>query len=235
MLHRRAFRDSSQIVDILSRNHGRLAVVARGVRARRSRWRGLLEPFRPLSLGWSLRGDLGTLTAAEPVGSAHTLGPRHVLGGFYINELLLNLTHRHDPQPEVYDLYAGAVGALAAGADLATTLRCFELDLLDELGYGLTLDREADNGRVLEPAARYRVEAGRGVQALGAGSQGARGYPGEVLLAVAARRFSEPGALRAARRLTRAALDALLDGRELKTRRVLSDMLKLGVPPGERR
>ena len=130
VLHHRPFRDTSRILDILSLEHGRLSLVARGARSAKSKLRGYLRPFTPLQLSWVIRSDLGTLTGAEMNGAPISLTGDALLSGYYVNELLLNLLHRHDPQPEIHAAYASTVAALAGSSDIAASLRHFEIELL---------------------------------------------------------------------------------------------------------
>ena len=114
----------------------------------------MLQPFQPLLLSWSGRGEAPPLTAAErgEGGEAPSrCRPRCLLAAFYLNELLLRLTTRHDPQPELFDHYQAPLGALRAGAALEPCLRMFEKRLLEALGYGVDLSSEAHGG-----AARRR-------------------------------------------------------------------------------
>ena len=145
VLHHRPFRDTSLLLEVLSMEHGRVGLVARGARGPRSRLKGLLQPFRPLLLSWQLRGELGTLTAAESaaVSAPPPSGGERLLGLYYLNELLLRLTARLDPHPGLYQGYAAAVAALADQAALAPELRRFEKRLLDVLGYGPELRFDA--------------------------------------------------------------------------------------------
>lgn len=119
LLHHRPFRDTSRILDLLSRDHGRVAVVARGSRAPRSRLGGILRPFSPLSVSWVSRADLGTLTGAEMDGVPLELSGDALLSAYYVNELLLRLMHRHDPQPDIFDAYARTIAELAAAPEPA--------------------------------------------------------------------------------------------------------------------
>ena len=113
VLHHREYRDTSRILDVFTAKHGRLTLFARGARGPKSKLASLLMPFRPLLVSWSGRGDAAQLTAAEPDGEALTLPPRQVLSGFYLNELIINLTTRHDPQPQLFErLRAGAAPAV---------------------------------------------------------------------------------------------------------------------------
>lgn len=224
LLHHRPFRDSSLLLDVVTLRHGRLALVARGARAARSRLKGLLRPFLPLRLSWHLRGDLGTLTGAELDRRPVSLAGEALLSGYYLNELLLAFLHRHDPQPDVFNAYRRSVEALGACAgNPAAFLRQFELELLSLLGYGVVLDRDAVSGAALEPAGRYeyRMEQGPvGVQK----TEGEMVFKGDQLLAIGERRFEDPAVLRDAGRLLRTVLAHHLGGRELKSRKVLVDL-----------
>ncbi|MFQ6004633.1 MAG: DNA repair protein RecO, partial [Woeseia sp.] len=139
LLHHRPFGETSKILDVLSPNHGRLALVARGSRSAKSRLRGILRPFLPLKLSWVIRSDLGTLTGAEMDGAPISLQGDALMSGYYVNELLLRLLHRHDPQPEIFSAYARTIKNLAATAHVAPPLRHFEMELLRLLGYALNL------------------------------------------------------------------------------------------------
>lgn len=221
ILHQRPFRDTSALLEVFSREHGRIGLVARGVRGPRSRLRGVLQPFRPLLLSWQQRGELGTLTAAELEGAAGVTpaGGDALLALYYLNELLLRLTGRMDPHRALYAEYAATVATLLAGAPVAPRLRRFEVRLLDELGYGLDLRRDA-TGDPVTPESSYRFDPAQGLFPCPEGASGA--FPGAVLLALADDGLEGPAALAAARRLLRAALDAHLDGRPLKTRELLA-------------
>jgi len=219
VLHQRPYRDTSLIVELFVRDHGRLSAFARGARGPRSRFAGL-QPFRPLLLSWSGRGESPTLSAAEDDGPAPApLPAERILSGFYLNELLLRLTVPHDPQPEVYAHYAATLARLRAGEPLETVLRRFEKRLLDLLGYGNDLRCEA-GGRAVEADGYYHFRPGAGLwPATAPDAEGA--VRGSVLLALAADEPPEDTAgQRQARQLLRAALDHCLDGRELRVRAV---------------
>ena len=162
ILHHRPFRDSSQILDVISREHGKLALVARGSRAARSKLKGILRPFLPLNLSWVQRSDMGTLTGAESAGEPLSLAGDALMAGYYVNELLINFLHRHDPQPEIFDLYQQTLRELRAGKAIAAALRHFEIQLLELIGYALNLQYEAGSEQPLQPAGfyEYRVEQG---------------------------------------------------------------------------
>lgn len=220
ILHHRPFRDTSVLLEVFSRDHGRIGLVARGARGPRSRLKAVLQPFRPLLLSWQLRGELGTLTGAEAAGAAAAppTGGDALLALYYLNELLLRLTARLDPHRELYDVYAGVVESLTTGGPVAPALRHFEKRLLDLLGYGPELRRDVA-GQPIDPAANYRYEPEVGLAACRPDVAGA--MLGSSLRALADDRLADARALADARRLLRAALEVHLDGRPLKTRELL--------------
>lgn len=226
LLHHRPFRDSSRIIDVLSRDFGRLSLVARGSRSAKSRLKGLLRPFLPLKLSWVIRGELGTLTGAELNGAPIALGGDALMSGYYLNELMLNLLHRHDPQPEIYSVYGTAIGNLTAAGDVAATLRRFEMEALGLLGYALMLDHEALTGEELETATRYEYRIEQGPVAGGA-ADGPMAFTGAELAAIARQEFTDPVTLSNAGRLLRHVITWHLDGRELQSRKVLREMRRV--------
>jgi DNA repair protein RecO (recombination protein O) len=228
LLHHRPWRDTSRILDVLTREHGRLTLFARGVRGPQAKLAPVLQPFQPLLLSFSGRGEAATLTGAERAEGCAALPPAALLSGFYLNELLVKLTTRHDPQPQLFDHYHGTLSALRGGAPLAPALRLFEKHLLEVLGYGLDLASEAHGGRPIEPAARYEFRPDAGLVAVAPGTQGA--LCGRSLLALAAGDLSTPAVLEDARRLLKAALGACLEGRTLATREVARAMVRKAAP-----
>ena len=223
LLHHRPFRDSSRILDILSRDHGRLSLVARGSRSARSKLGGVLRPFLPLQLSWVIRTDLGTLTGAEIGGAPISLNGDALLSGYYVNELILSLLHRHDAQPEVFEAYSAAIVALNAADDVAATLRRFEIELLRLLGYALNLDHDTETGQDLVRECRYEYRVVQGPVRTN-DPEGPMNFSGEELLDVARQDFSDPGTARNAARLLRNVIAWHLDGKELKSRKVLMEL-----------
>lgn len=229
VLHHRPYRDTSRILEVLTRDHGRLTLFARGVRAPRSRLAGLLRPFTPLLLSWSGRGDAAQLTAAEVAsGTARAatcaLPSRCLLPAFYLSELILKLTARHDPQPEIFASYALALEAWKDGAPVERELRLFEKRLLDTLGYGLDLGRQGD-GAPIAAKGCYQFRPGQGLQFAVAETPDA--FPGSALLSLAQERLESPADLEHARRLLRSALAQCLEGRSLNTRRIARSMQRM--------
>jgi DNA repair protein RecO (recombination protein O) len=222
LLHHRPWRDSSRILEVLTREHGRLTLFARGVRGPAARLAPVLQPFQLLLLSWNGRGEAPWLSAAECAQPSSPLPPGYLLAAFYLNELLLRLTTHHDALPELFDHYHDTLGQLRSGAPLELTLRRFEKRLLSVLGYGLELATEARTGRRIEPDGYYDFRPGQGL--VPARARSARSLAGRSLLALAADTLSDPRELEDARRLLQAALDACLEGRALSTRAVAKSM-----------
>ncbi|MDX1380436.1 MAG: DNA repair protein RecO [Xanthomonadales bacterium] len=162
VLHGRAYQESSLLLEVFAREHGRLGLVARGARGGRSRWKNMLQPFRPLLLSWNQRGELGTLTGADQVASPPALTGESLFCGLYANELLMRFLQRGDPHPDLFERYREMLTALAAGRSTQPVLRVFECRLLDAAGFGLQLDHEADSGELLSADAWYLYLPERG-------------------------------------------------------------------------
>jgi DNA repair protein RecO (recombination protein O) len=237
ILHHRPFRDTSQLLDVISREHGKVTLVARGSRSAKSKLRGILRPFQPLRLSWFLRSDLGTLTGAEIDASPLPLSGDALLSAYYVNELVLNFLHRHDPQPEIFDTYAQTIAALAQSGELAANLRVFEMELLRLLGYALNLEHDANLHAPIEEQRSYEYRVEQGPVSV-TRSEGPMVFAGVRLLGIAATRFEDPDVLRDAGRLLREVIRHHLDGRELKSRKVLLDLhrarMPKNLPPEER-
>jgi len=223
VLHHRPYRDTSRILELFTRDHGRVSLFARGARGGRSKGASLatiLQPFNRVLISWSGRGEAGQLIGAEFDGAFSVMPPDQLVNGYYLNELLLKLFARHDGHADVFALYASTIDAIKAG-DSIRALRIFEKRLLDALGYGLVLDIDAVSQ---EPVAadrmyHYRLEQGA-VRALDV-AEGSLVFPGSSLLSLAREDLTSAATLADSRRLLRAALDKCLDGRELKSRQVL--------------
>lgn len=217
ILHRRPYRDSSLLLEVFTREHGLLGLVARGAVSPRSRLKGLLQPFTPVLLSWMGDGDLATLSGGEEAGLPIALMHNRALAGLYVNELLVRLLPRRDPQPGLFAAYEILLADLAMAVDEEPPLRRFEKRLLEELGYGLSLDREADSGAPIVAEAHYRYVLDRGPLTVDATQTGVP-ISGRGLLALRDGMLNDPDILKEVKRLTRAALAEQLQGRALKTR-----------------
>jgi DNA repair protein RecO (recombination protein O) len=223
VLHHRPYRETSQLLEVIGRDHGRVGLVARGARGPRARWRSCLQPFQPLHLSWSGRGGLCTLSNAEPAAPPLSLAGDRLLSAWYLNELLLAFTTRGDPHPDLFVHYAAALSGLQGESRPEAALRRFELALLHEVGYGLNLEAEARSGLPLQSEQLYDYIAETGAVAVAEASPD-YAYSGAQLRRIAAGEFDRDGDLAAAKRLLRSILGHHLGDRGLKTRRVLAAM-----------
>ncbi|THF60893.1 DNA repair protein RecO [Pseudothauera rhizosphaerae] len=230
VLHTYPWRETSLIVEVFSRDHGRVAMVAKGARRPQSTLRGVLMAFQPLLVDWSGGGEVKTLVRAEWQGGQPLLTGRALLCGYYLNELLVRLTAREDPHPALFADYAQALRELAAGAPLAPLLRRFELALLHELGYGAGLDTEADSGEPVQPGRNYLYIIERGPVPLPDDlppTGDAPAISGRSLLAMAQGDFSAAETLAQSKTLLRAVINHYLGGQPLQSRRVLKELQEL--------
>jgi DNA repair protein RecO (recombination protein O) len=223
LLHHRPFRDTSRILDIISRDYGRLSLVARGSRSANSKLKGYLRPFLPVQMSWFIRSDLGTLTGAEMNGAPISLFGDALLSAYYINELLLHLLHKHDPQADIFVAYQKTIEALNLEADVAAILRRFEMELLRLLGYGLNLDHDTVSDAELAANGRYEYRIELGPVPV-TGGEGPMIFTGTELIAIREQAFSDPLVLKNANRLLRQVITWHLNGKELKSRKVLMEM-----------
>jgi len=234
ILHHRPFRDSSQILDIVTRDHGKIAVVARGSRSSKSRLTGVLRPFLPLRVSWVMKSDLGTLTGAETAGPPSGVVGDALISAYYVNELLMNFLHRHDPQPEIFALYKEVIDALVKSGNVAASLRSFEFECLSLLGYGVNLGHEFGSHAPLKADRYYQYRMEQGPVAVER-SGGALVFKGSVLNGVAEQRFDDPDILRAANRLLRDIIGFHLGGKELKSRKVMMELYRGRIAPAKPR
>ncbi len=212
VLHTRRYSDSSLLVDLLTREQGRVAGIAKGaLRPRRQDAR--IQPFHPLWVALHGRGEVLTLARVEAGGPALALAGRRLYCGLYLNELLLKLTARHDACAGLFEDYAGALGGLAGPAMAESVLRRFEVRLLEHLGLGLSLDVDSQGQPIkADSSYTYDVDTGAGPGA-GAGS-----VRGKTLLALKSGDLADREVLDEARLLMRRILDHHLDGRPLRSR-----------------
>jgi DNA repair protein RecO (recombination protein O) len=232
VLHATPWRETSLVLDVLSRDHGRVALVARGAKRPTSQFRGLLGPFGSLALSWTGRGEVQTLVRVEWLGGLAPLRGDGLLAGFYVNELVVRLLARGDPHPRLFASYVGALADLAAARGaLDAVLRGFELDLLREAGHAPAFDVSCD-GAPIRTEARYRIDQERGVYEVAAAVPGGERAEGEsvegrVLQALSRRDFSDAALRGVARDVLRRLIRYHLQGRPLNTRRILQDLRQL--------
>ncbi len=233
VLHQRSFRDTSLIVDLLTRDDGRVAVVARAARRPRSPLASIRSCFVPLAIRWRGRGDLLTLLQAEPVAAIEPLSGHALFSGFYVNELLMKLLTRSAPCPDVFELYGDVIHRLTGTADddvsgLQQTLRLFELRLLCALGYAPLLNQEAENGLPIDEQRRYLYRHQTGPVSWIDGRSMDEGIlvTGKTLLALYRGELKSPQTYREAKQLMRFVLSHHLGGKPIRSRELYREYLQ---------
>lgn len=217
VLHTRPYRDTSLLVDWLTRDYGRVRTLARNARGLTSRFKGILQPFIPFLISWSGKTELVNLQQAELAGTPNLLVGEALLSGLYLNELLLRLLAIADPHPQLYEAYQNTLQQLQQTVNLELTLRLFEKQLLQELGYGLALDKDTLSGEAIEAQGWYLFDPRQGLSRT-LRSQHHSAFHGKHLLALHRGKLQDQEDLQAAKRLMRLLLAPLLGDKPLRSR-----------------
>lgn len=226
VLHARAWRETSLLLEVFTRDFGRVGLLARSVRGSRARLpRSSLEPMQALRMDWAGRGELPTLAAVEPVGAPRVFRGEALLSAMYVNELLVRLTARNDPHSTLFDRYGGLLDELMDAGSLAWSLRCFERDLLEAIGYALQLDVAADTGQPIEAEASYDYLPESGAVAADGDPDAVR-VRGSALRALATGERPDAQDMATLRRLMRNLIGRQVGSRGLQSWRVLADPLR---------
>ncbi len=226
VLHTRKYRNTSMIVEAFTRENGRLSLVAKGARQSRSPMYSVLQPFSPLHMVWGGAGEMGSLYTAELAGEVGRLKHDAIYCGLYVNELLVRLLHRHDPHPELYDVYGRCLANIINGVDVEVYLRYFEADLLESMGYGLNLQAVVDSGESVREDQIYSYIVEQGSVPANEYDTGSLKIHGSTLIALGARQLTDKQARKEAKHLLRTVIDYYLDGRSLKTRELVQKRTK---------
>lgn len=221
VLHERPYRETSALLEVLTRDQGRIGVVVRGLRASKPRFqRGSLRPFQCLALDLRLSGELAQLVGVETLGRPLHLQADALRAGLYVNELVARMIERHDPHPEVFQRYAQLLTEIDHADGLAWNLRRFERDLLAMLGFGLQLGHDVDSGAALDSEAEYQYHPEQGPRRC-ASMRHLPSCRGAALIALDRDQMPLVADLTTLRLLMRSVIRHHLGGRELDAWRVL--------------
>ena len=239
VLHCTPYSETSLLVNIFSREYGRLTLIAKGAKRKKSMVRGLLLPFRPLLMSWSGKGQLPTLTHVEQAIYVPELKGVALFSGYYVNELLLKLLHRNDPHELLFDYYEKVNEDLGQSNMPHQALRWFEALLLREIGFGLVVDRDVETAEVIDAGKRYCYFPERGPVVIPDNVKDPHyGEPyglvisGRSLIAIAQQQFDSGEVLLESQRLFRRLIDIQLNGRALRTRKVMRQLTRYVPTPG---
>lgn len=222
VLHSRPYRNTSLIIDVLTREYGRLGLVAKGAKRGNAALAGKLLPYHRIFIEWGGQGELMTLYKAEPdTRRQQSLSGDMLYHGFYLNELLLRLLHRHDAHPQLFDDYTQCLSELVQVQHKDVPLRYFELQLLESLGYAMNLQQDAHSGEAIRAEYDYSYHIEHGPVRVEMQSQDALRVNGATLLAMAQRCLTENSHRNEAKQLMRTVLEHYLGDRPLKARELM--------------
>ena len=162
ILHHRNFSESSLILDVFSRNYGRINLIVKGAKRNKKYYGINFDLYQKYNISWVSKSELGTLIEIEIAVSKTSFNPKKAIIGFYINEIILKLLHKHEPHPELFDIYELTLNKLFANENEKILLRYFEKQLLQSLGYGISLDYDTKTGSLIDPSIDYyyKIESG---------------------------------------------------------------------------
>ncbi len=226
VLHTYPFKETSLVVELFSRQIGRVAAIAKGARRPRAAMRGMLQSFQPLVATWSGKSELRNLHGVEWRGGLHVLHGQALICGFYLNELMLRLLPREDPHETLFEHYEDALRRLSRDEPHSLVLRCFEKRLLQELGYALPLEHEAESTTLIEPDRLYCYVVEHGPTRQITGQSGVQLH-GKTLLDMARDDYSDAQTLQQSKQLMRALVSHYLGEKPLHTRQLLIDLQQL--------
>ena len=221
VLQYKKYRETSLLLDLLTEDFGRVSLLAKGVRKAKSRTAGLLQPFIPLAVSFVGKSDLKTLTQVEIMPPLYSLKGVPLYCGFYLNELVQHFLFKYDPHPEVFSDFRQCLIQLSENEAIEASLRIFEVRLLENVGYGLQLDCDAETGDPIEAEKCYSFFADQGARELHNGW-----LTGKTLIALRSGRLESHQELAEAKRLMRTAIDYHLPNKSLKSRAMMAQMIK---------
>ncbi|WP_100052154.1 DNA repair protein RecO [Basfia succiniciproducens] len=224
VLHRKPYSETSLLVDLFTEESGRLTVLAKGARAKRSALKSVLQPFTPLLLRWTGKSSLKILTKAEPAAIALPLQQTALFSGFYVNELITRVIEPETPNPQLFQDYLHCLTSLAVSQNFVEpALREFEFKLLHILGYGVDFLHCAGSGEPVDENMTYRYREEKGF--IASLIKDNLTFFGRELIAFERQDFSEKSVLQAAKRFTRVALKPYLGNKPLKSRELFTQTI----------
>ena len=227
ILHTRPYKETSFLVDVFSKDHGRIKCIAKGYRSSsRKKISGKLSLFMEYQFLLRGKGELKVISSSEEIGDAVHFGGERLFVGLYLNELLFHFLADYDPCSKIYVKYHELLKSLDSGNSYSPILRRFELLMLDELGYGLVLDSEYESGQPVVMSKNYKYIFGLGVTSILNRSEEGNFFSGEELLGIYNNEFNDLLIDRAARRLLRGVFDFYLEGKQMNSRELYRQYLE---------
>ncbi len=218
--------NTSAIIDFITLNHGLISLVVKGLRRNNNKKKGLFIPFNELKISFSKKSDLGNLNNIDSNNHSLLLKKESLMAGYYINELLIRLATRSDPNVELYNAYVSAIDDLSKGVSTAKSVRIFEIRLLRSIGYGINFTKEIITGKSINPSLYYKYEPENGLILYSGSLDGNDIFLGKDLICMANLDFNSFSVLRSAKYLLSIALNNQLGGKPLKTTYVLNHLYR---------
>ena len=220
IIHQRAYSETSQILNLFSRNHGRIDVIAKGSKRPKSKFKSFIQPFLPLNASWSGRSQLKTLRDIEAADHHQSLiQPDQFLSALYMNELILHFLSNADPYPGLYLIYYKTLKEFSSFDNHEPLLRVFEFKLLEEIGYAINFETEALSTQMIDLDGHYRYVPEQGFHSVSKDSK-IKKYTGKQISSIQAMNFSSKEIMLAAKILARETIQFHLDGKELMTKKM---------------
>jgi DNA repair protein RecO (recombination protein O) len=225
VLHGRPYSETSLLLDLFTEGDGKVRILAKGARSRRSNLKGCLQPFTPLLVRWGGKGEVKTLRNAEAVSLALPLSGTILYSGLYVNELLVRILDQGTAYPSLFFDYLHCLQTLAGATDSSEyALRRFELALLEQLGYGIDFLHCAGSGEPVSESMTYRYREEKGF--IASLIKDNLSFTGKDLMALAQWEFPDDSTLKAAKRFTRIALKPYLGNKPLKSRELFRQFVR---------
>ena len=221
LLHQRSYGETSIIADVFTQKSGKISFIAKGAKKPKSKFFGYLVPFQKLKITYSGRSELKTLTSIDrDLASNSNTFSKVSYSLLYINELLMKLLPKDAKHDELFVLYDEFLKKINKNNNLEISLRHFELDLLDMLGYGFDYDSEIDSNEPIEAELSYVFVSERGFRKSNSSS-----FKGKDILNIKKRKL-EDVPLKYLKEITTKAIGICLEGKDLTSRKIFKSIKK---------
>ncbi len=227
VIHTRAYRDTSLIIEVFTPAHGRVSLLARGAKSGKVKKSLILQPFRKLHVSWAGRGELPVLTAVEEEGKSLRLSGQSLACGYYVNELVYYLLPKHESAEQLFVQYWPVVQALTEEHLRDHALRQFEFTLLEQTGYTPLLSHEKHGDTEIQAQLHYRYQIPDGPVLEDIAGNTGIAVSGSTLLELANRDYASLSNIKEARDLARGLIHYHLNGRELVSRTLFTSFQSL--------
>lgn len=211
LIHRRAFKDSSLLLDFFTKKYGKIRLVGRSLRKSKTS----LQVFQQIKISFFGKNELKTLTDWEIDDHPRNLRGETLILGIYVNELIVRLLQNQDPHNKLFVIYQKFISQIVDAEEQYWLLRLFENDLLLELGYGLDFKNDI-NGNKIDENLNYKYHHQSGFVCSSTGK--ISGNTIQLMLAKNVLKQPEIDQLKICRNLNRERLQLLLGAKPLQSR-----------------